>query len=262
MQDKINCLKNVTFCSEITNNHCKIVQGLSNDYLDLKHFKLQIFSFNCPFCDFCTEDHEDFQDHWSLKSQSRHLNDVKYKLNLESEGVYLLEALNQGDLDEESFEENIVFHCYSCSENRCSLLSLYMHFTDNHKELEFDVKKITVTRLQLDLRNSLAVQEESLSPNKRIDNVMLTCPVCPQFWTNDYARLERHNKSKQHLEQFQNHYGALPEVIDGQNSSIDKHRCEICNFETKYSFNLNQHYKSLKHLANITTVWFFKDLAF
>ena len=85
------------------------------------------------------------------------MDNIKYKLKLDNEGIYLLEALNQGDLDEESPKTTLVFQCYSCSEKRCSLISLKMHFIDNHKELEFGVKKVKVTRIQTDLKNSLAV---------------------------------------------------------------------------------------------------------
>jgi len=33
-----------------------------------------------------------------------------------------------------------------------------------------------------------------------------------------------------------------------QSDNIEVFKCEACNFETKYSFNLTQHYKTLKHL--------------
>ena len=32
------------------------------------------------------------------------------------------------------------------------------------------------------------------------------------------------------------------------------HRCDICNFETKYSQNLTAHYETKKHIANVEGV--------
>jgi hypothetical protein len=33
------------------------------------------------------------------------------------------------------------------------------------------------------------------------------------------------------------------------------YRCEACNFETKYSQNLQAHFKTLKHLGNARMSW-------
>ena len=35
-----------------------------------------------------------------------------------------------------------------------------------------------------------------------------------------------------------------------EGSEVGKYSCDVCNFETKYGFNLNAHFKSLKHIAN------------
>ena len=51
------------------------------------------------------------------------------------------------------------------------------------------------------------------------------------------------------------------------NAGDGTYRCEACNFETKYSQNLQAHFKTLKHLGNTRMSFeesdiFFENLAY
>ena len=74
-----------------------------------------------------------------------------------------------------------------------------MHFLDNHSELvTFDVEKVTAVtvhikkRIDLNNTNVIVETEPKSSPSKRIENnVIFTCPMCPQFWTSHKSRYFR-----------------------------------------------------------------------
>ena len=62
------------------------------------------------------------------------------------------------------------------------------------------------------------------------------------YLTFNFFRLNRHNRL-QH-----NRLSGTHLEVDG--SAVGRYNCDVCNFETKYGFNLNAHFKSLKHISN------------